>query len=329
MLKTSDEIAKWLRIMKIEYFTINDDLSVDVSQNCDLSGKNLKALPFKIKEVAGSFFINNNQLTHFENFPDVIFGDFILSDNRFTSLKGIENINFLESLDVSYNQLTQLNYLPNEIAGFFSCAHNQLTSLKGSPQIICGSFFDCSGNQLTSLEGGPLEVYYDYYCRDNKLTSLLGIAPMIKELNCSYNQLINFDYGPEKCVGINVSFNKINTLKNLPQLSQNSLLNLENNLITNLHELSLPFSIDIVMSQNQIKTIDDLNLLNLKANIYQSIKKPNEKIIGLENFYQIEDKEFLRLETTTMKEYYLAYQEKKLLDSQITDEKLSKNKAKL
>jgi hypothetical protein len=328
-LNTYDAIYGFLQLIGVKYFTINDDNSVNINQDLDLSAKNLKELPFKIKEVAGNFFVNNNKLNNFKNFPELILGDFILSDNCYTTLKGLENINFQASLDVSYNKLTELAHLPNEIAGFFACAHNKLTTLKGSPSIINGAFFSCANNQLTSLESGPKWVEYDYYCQNNQLVSLLGISPQVKTLNCSHNKLTNLEHGPEMCSTIDISFNQINTLKYLPELKEDSLLNLEENHLTDLHDIAFPFSIDLVLSKNKITKIEDLNLENLIAHIYQYIDTLSEQIVGLEDFYQSEDKSFLRIHTNELKNYYLSYKEKKLLDSQINYENVNKKKTKL
>jgi len=44
-------------------YTINDDGSIDVDGEVDLSRKKLTKIPFKFRNVSGGFYCNNNQLT--------------------------------------------------------------------------------------------------------------------------------------------------------------------------------------------------------------------------------------------------------------------------
>ncbi len=151
----------------IANYTINQDGSIDVDSNVDLSNYRLTKLPLKFGKVTGYFYCYRNQLTTLEGSPDYVGGDFICQYN---------------------NQLTTLEGSPNYVGGDFTCHDNQLTTLEGGPKEVGGDF-DCGGNQLISLEGSPNEVGGDFYCGYNPIYSVFKLFPNYK----SY--LDSLDYG--------------------------------------------------------------------------------------------------------------------------------------
>ena len=104
-------------------YTINDDGSIDVDGDVDLSTKKLTKIPFKFRNVSGDFYCNNNQLTSLKGAPNNVGGDFFCYDNQLTSLEGA----------------------PNNVGGGFYCSNNQLTSLEGAPNTVGGGFY-CDNN---------------------------------------------------------------------------------------------------------------------------------------------------------------------------------------
>ncbi len=136
----------------IRQYTINDDMSISVNGNVDLSDKNLKSIPIKFKEVTGYFYCGYNQLTSLEYCPETV-GGFSCSNNQLTSLKYCPETvggNFY----CGYNQLASLKYCPETVGGHFFCSYNQLTSLKYCPETVGGDFW-CSYNQITNFDGLP------------------------------------------------------------------------------------------------------------------------------------------------------------------------------
>jgi len=125
-------------------YTINDDGSIDVDGMVRLTNKYLTKIPFKFRNVSGSFWCNSNPLTSLEGAPNSVGGDFYCSDNQLTSLEGS----------------------PNTVGGSFGCNYNQLTSLEGAPNSVGGGFY-CFINQLTSLEGAPNSVGGVFNCSNN------------------------------------------------------------------------------------------------------------------------------------------------------------------
>jgi len=104
-------------------YTINDDGSIDVDGNVNLSRKKLTKIPFNFGKVSGNFSCHYNQLTSLKGAPNTVGGDFFCYDNQLTSLEGA----------------------PNNVGGYFCCAYNQLTTLDGVPNTVGGGF-DCYSN---------------------------------------------------------------------------------------------------------------------------------------------------------------------------------------
>jgi hypothetical protein len=150
----------------IRNYTINEDGSIDVEGDVDLSDEKLTKLPLKFRYVNGDFNCSNNQLTSLDGCPKTVGRDFDCDNNQLTNLEGAPQ-KMGGSFYCSNNQLTSLEGAPQKVGGF-NCSNNQLTSLDGCPKTV-GRDFDCENNQLTSLEGCPNYVKFNFYCSDNPL----------------------------------------------------------------------------------------------------------------------------------------------------------------
>ena len=139
-------VEVWLKEYDIKDYTINEDLSVDVAGDVDLSAKCLSKIPVKFRNISGTFDCEDNELTNLEGFP----------------------INISGNLYCGSNQLTDLMGCPEVIGGGFYCDNNRLVSLIGCPTSVVG--FDCSDNRLVSLNGCPEVVGGDFYCSYNNLS---------------------------------------------------------------------------------------------------------------------------------------------------------------
>ncbi len=102
------------------------------------------------------------------------------SENAFTSLD-LRNISRLDRLDCSKNEL--LSFLKCKNIDDLDCSECQLTSLEWEKV----SELDCSKNRLAYLKTGRVTILD---CTENVLTELdLSGSPLLKELDCSNNQL--------------------------------------------------------------------------------------------------------------------------------------------
>lgn len=191
------KIKKWLSIFKIENYTINDDLTVDVKGNVDLFHKK-----FKLRKLIFQF--------------GIVTGDFCCSFHYLKTLKGCPR-EVGGSFDVGHNELKSLEFFPKKIGKNISVAHNRLISLKGIVNEVNG-YLTCSFNNLTSLNYFPLILRGDLDCSGNKLTSLEGITQKINgDLDCSFNQLTSIDCKEIKG-SLNFTWNTIKTFNNMPEL---------------------------------------------------------------------------------------------------------------
>src|SRR3990167_4307054 len=157
-MKTKQQIENWLKEVGIVGYTINNDLTVDVSGSVDISNLKLKNIPIQFGKV-GDFYCYNNQLTSLKGAPKEVGGCFSCSDNQLASLKGA----------------------PKEVGGYFYCYNNQLTSLEGAPKEVGGNFY-CYNNQLASLKGAPKEVGGGFSCSNNQLKEVPDWLGKIKNV---------------------------------------------------------------------------------------------------------------------------------------------------
>jgi len=125
-------------------YTINDDGSIDVDGDVDLSRKKLTRIPFKFRNVSGGFYCTNNQLTSLDGAPNTVGSYFACYNNQLVSLEGAPNT-VGGGFDCTDNQLTTLEGAPNTVGGDFCCTYNQLTTLDGAPNTV-GGVFDCYSN---------------------------------------------------------------------------------------------------------------------------------------------------------------------------------------
>ena len=126
MYKTREEVENWLKEMGIENYIINEDLTVDVKGDVNISFERLKEIPVQFGIVEGDFYCYNNELTSLEGCPKEVKGSFNCYDNN----------------------LINLEDCPEVIHGDFDCGHNNLTSFKFFPKEIKGSYISIYGNKI-------------------------------------------------------------------------------------------------------------------------------------------------------------------------------------
>ena len=153
--ESKNDIDSLCKKYRIDNYTINDDGSIDVNGNVDLSSKKLMKLPLTFKHVSGNFYCENNQLTTLEGSPKTVGGYFYCNNNQLTSLEGS----------------------PNSVGGSFWCNSNQLTTLSGSPRTVGGNFW-CHNNQLRDVNGFPERFYGEEIdINNNPVKEIFDIFP--------------------------------------------------------------------------------------------------------------------------------------------------------
>lgn len=139
------QVKTWLDDMGIRNYTINDDLTVDVNGDVDISEKKLTEIPIQFGIIKRDFDCYDNLLTTLKGCPKYVRGSFDCSDNKLTSLE----------------------YSPIETNSFY-CSNNRLTNLKGCPNIITEDF-SFPQNYITTLKYFPLQVDGNILFYDNPL----------------------------------------------------------------------------------------------------------------------------------------------------------------
>ena len=221
--KTKEEIENILDKFKISNYEIvpNEDhgFIVNINGNVKLVSKKLKILPVKFGVVTGDFMISHNRLTSLKGSPDIVGGVFDCSCNQLSDLKYSPKT--VKSFYCYNNNITSLVGMP-EIKLSLYCQNNKLTSLNGCQQEFKGDF-NCSSNLLNNLKNGPKEVLYSYVCYYNQLTSLEGCPKYVGSFfDCSNNKIKELDYWPDY-VGsdFNVSSNQLTNLKGVNTICYN------------------------------------------------------------------------------------------------------------
>jgi hypothetical protein len=76
-------ITEWLDEMKVKHYKINDDLTIDVKRDLNLTNKNLVKIPdyIQFNEVTGDFRCKYNQLTSLKGCPRHVTGYFYCGKN--------------------------------------------------------------------------------------------------------------------------------------------------------------------------------------------------------------------------------------------------------
>lgn len=164
------EITEICDRYNIYNYKINNDGSVDVNGNVNLSYMHITKLPLKFNIVKGNFFCNETKLITLDGSPKEVSGSF----------------------DCSHNMLTSLEHCPKKV-GRFIASHNILTSLEGCPEYIETDFI-CYSNELTTLKGIPSEINGNVGFSNNLLTNLNYLPKYINGyLSFEYNNISKID----------------------------------------------------------------------------------------------------------------------------------------
>jgi len=139
----------------------------------------------------GNKKLSEQEITKATTFKHI--GRIIGSTIEIKSLKGIEYLTALTTLDCSYNQLTSLDLSHNTRLVTLYCEQNELTNLDLSHNTAL-EVLRCYENQLTSLNLSHSIALTFLNCYENQLTSLdLSHNMALTFLNCSQNQLTSLD----------------------------------------------------------------------------------------------------------------------------------------
>ena len=103
-LRLIKSIHEWLQKYRIKGYSLNEDLSIRVNGNVDISFMNIAEFPSYIQF-------------------DIVVGYFDCSENKLTSLRGCPR-EVIGNFYCYNNQLDSIRYCPEEVAGKFFCQGN-------------------------------------------------------------------------------------------------------------------------------------------------------------------------------------------------------------
>jgi hypothetical protein len=241
-------------------WTIGEEGYVSCTGDINLSEMKLTKLPFRIKSVGGDFDCSNNKLTSLEGLESLksVRDYFLCSKNQLTTLEGLKNLEF--------------------VGGSFRCDNNKLTGLKGLENLkSVGEDLWLHYNKLTSLEGFQSLKFVDgtFACHGNKLTSLKGLENLKSvggDFRCHRNNILSKKFTFEVKGNIEVEpqekyEDSIKYLVSLPEEEQKKI-------IEDLMDWDLP-------SCRKLLSYSEEN--NIKLSINQEVYKWNKEAKDLED----------------------------------------------
>lgn len=114
IIKTIDT---WLKDHMIKHFVINDDLTINVNGDVNLSFTRMEEFPtfIQFNKVNGSFDCSENRMTTLRGCPRIVTGNFYCYNNRLSSLQNC----------------------PEVVKGKFFCHGNNRKFLEGDAALRC------------------------------------------------------------------------------------------------------------------------------------------------------------------------------------------------
>jgi hypothetical protein len=161
-----DEIRRLCDYYNIPNYTINDDMSIDVSGDIWLCHKHLKELPLKFRYVSNDFSCYSNILTTLEGSPVSIGGSFRCNNNRISNFKGApKSISGLASYQHNYirdiyNITKTTEYIYIEQNPVFILIHRFIRRKDKNEWI--DFFNDCDIIRDDNIIWDRLVFFYDY-----------------------------------------------------------------------------------------------------------------------------------------------------------------------
>lgn len=137
-VNTKEDIIRLCKEYSIRFYKINDDLSIDITSNINLTHREFKNIPLNFNKINGSFDISENFIESLEGSPKYIEVNFICHNNSLTSFK----------------------HSPNFIGGVYDCSRNDIRSFKYFPENAPGKLL-CIGN--------PIYVIWDLFRDESKI----------------------------------------------------------------------------------------------------------------------------------------------------------------
>ncbi len=183
-----------------------------------------------------------------------------------STLAGIENFKYLQTLDCAANDLTELDVSGLPALKTLYCHSNKLTKLDVSANTALTEL-NCSDNALKELVFGENADLSTLYCSNNAIASLdvSGLASLMM-FECNNNKLTSLDVS--RLTRLNTLYCSAQTNKSLKSLTLNgctSLMELkcDKNSLTSLDVSGLTQLEKLDCNSNKLTSLDAKNLKSL------------------------------------------------------------------
>jgi hypothetical protein len=119
-------IHKLCKEYNIKNYTINDDFSIDVDDDVDLSYRDLDLdkVGVKFRRVSGNFYCKRNGLSSLLGCPDLVYGGFVCSNNYLTSLENLPKS--ISYISFEFNKIWSFKGIPDSFRGELYCFGNPI-----------------------------------------------------------------------------------------------------------------------------------------------------------------------------------------------------------
>lgn len=267
----------------IKKYEIHDNLEITIYEDVEILFRYIITIPFKIREVFGSFNCSYNRLKNLMNSPRIIHGDFIFINNNIFNLLYCPN-EIGGNMYGYGNRISIFKTFPKHIGGDVDFSSCSLNSLHGCPDTIMGEFNISNNKTLYNLKYGPKYVYGNCIYSRCSLNTLYGSPKYISgTFDCSFNNIKDLKHSP-KYIGVNFIFNnnKISTFYDFPEHVGGDIY-CKNNPIDIIWSLFKDKTyIDYF---NQLKIISGNNIINInKLNIFLKTFG-NDKVVKSVDWY--------------------------------------------
>ncbi|KAK3175385.1 hypothetical protein Dsin_033177 [Dipteronia sinensis] len=186
-----------------------------------------------------------------------------LADSRLQSVHGLRDYcSDLEALDVSHNQVVQLDGLPSSIRNL-NISHNKVNDFTSWVHMQNLQYVDVSCNKLGSLDGFSSLVHLrQLRACDNNIRDIEGVMDLdgLISLDLQGNELEQIDFeGVDMPLleVLNLSSNKLTSVRNLHCLPKLRKLDLSGNCLRELYTANMLTSLKVLKtSRNELESFD-------------------------------------------------------------------------
>lgn len=295
---TNEDLADIGLFSKISTLNLSNNLITDISKLPDLS--RLSYIDLSNNKI--------NDFTNLNKYSKLAFID--LSNNNLSDISFMKNMKSLENINLSNNSIADVEILsdiPN--LQFITLDNNYIKDVSALSDMKL-SKLSLSGNYgITGYEKVPAFSLYLNNCGIKELKDISNNDKIsLLEIADNPDIIIKSGYLPNNLINLNISGNNLSDLEFLSTLDNILVLNISNNNITSLSGLvgtknnvdEYSNYIDINISNNPIKNIDNLNKYdsviltysdsnNVDLNIFDGIKTISRLVLSNNNIKDLSE----------------------------------------